>query len=101
MLARYYLIPTIGRLSLCKVESVSLSHDYLAIYSAYSSLSRATTILMVRTTGIVGISTHPLNRADTFCLTLFCLHSVLPVVNCACSHKTAGRYDGAPPQNVL
>ena len=48
MLARYYLLPTIGRLSLCTVESGSSSHDYSAIYSAYSSLARATTRLMVR-----------------------------------------------------
>ena len=48
MLARYYLLPTNGHLSLCTVESGSLSHDYLAIYSAYSSLARATTRLMLR-----------------------------------------------------
>ena len=46
MLARYYVIPTIGRLYLFK--SGSLSHNQLAIYSAYSSLACATTILMVR-----------------------------------------------------
>ena len=64
----------------------------------------------VRATGIVVISTQPLNRADTFCLTLFVWHflsdtfflpSLLPVVNCACAHKMVGRYDGAPPQNVF
>ena len=48
MLARYYLLPTIGRLSLCMVECESSSHDYSAIYSACSSLSRTTTRLMVR-----------------------------------------------------
>ena len=48
MLARYYLLPTIGRLYLCMVESEYLSHDYSAIYSAYSSLACATTRLMVR-----------------------------------------------------
>ena len=48
ILARYYLLPTIGRLSLCTVESGSSSHDYSAIYPACSSLARATTRLMVR-----------------------------------------------------
>ena len=48
MLARYYLLPTIGCLSLCTVESGSLSQDYLAIYSACSSIARVTNRLMVR-----------------------------------------------------
>ena len=48
MLARYYRLPTNGRLSLCTVESGSLSHDYSDIYPAYTSLARATTRLMVR-----------------------------------------------------
>ena len=48
MLACCYRLPTNGRLSLCTVESGSLSHDDLAIDAAYSSLSRVTTRLMVR-----------------------------------------------------
>ena len=48
ILDRYYRLPTNGHLSLCTVESGSLSHDYLVIYPAYSSLARATTILLVR-----------------------------------------------------
>ena len=60
----------------------------------------------VRVTGIVVILTHSLNHADTFCQTLFCLKlfcllSLLPVVNCACAHKTVGRYDGDLPQIIL
>ena len=48
MLARYYRLPTNGRLSFCTVESGSLSHDNLEIYTTYSSLACATTRLMVR-----------------------------------------------------
>ena len=55
----------------------------------------------VRATGIVVILTHPLNREDNFLSDNFCLTSLLPLVNCACAHKTVGRHDGELLQNVL
>ena len=109
MVARYYLLPNIGRLSLCTVESGYSSHGYLAIYSACSSLTRATTRLMVRVCEqlVLWEYQHTLSIVQTlfhltlFRLTLFCLPSVLPALNCSCAHKTAGRYNGELPRNVL
>ena len=48
MLARYYWLPTNGRLSFCTVESGSPSNDDSAIDPASSSLARTTTKPMVR-----------------------------------------------------
>ena len=110
MLARYYLLPTNDCLSLCTVESGSSSHNYPAIYSAYSSLACATTRLMVRACAqlVLWEYQHALLIVQTpffqiiFCLTLFCLPSLLLVVNCACAHKMVGRYDGlVPAQDLL
>ena len=74
MLARYYRLPINGRMSLCTVESGSLSHDNAEIYPAYSSLARATNRLMVRacTQLVLWEYHHILSIVLTlFCLTLF------------------------------
>ena len=54
----------------------------------------------------MGILTHPLNRANPFCqthfcLTLFCLPYVLLAVNFSFAHKMAGRHNCELPWNVL
>ena len=109
MLARYFLLPTIGRLSLCMVV---LRTDIIWLFGVIFRLFQScpydyqTNDARIRVTGIVGILTHPLNCADSFrhslfCLTLFCLPSIWPAVNSAFVHKMAGPHDGEPPQNVL
>ena len=104
MLARYYRLPTIGRLSLCTVESGSSSYDYSEIYPAYSSLTRATTRLMVRACArlVLWEYQHTLSIVLTLLfLKLFCLPSLSLVVNYACAHKTVGRYNGVTQQMFL
>ena len=74
MLARYYRLPTNGRLSFCTVESGSLSHVDSAIDTAYSILARATNRLMVRACArlLLWEDQHTLSIVLTlFCLTLF------------------------------
>ena len=89
MLARHYLIPTIGSLSLFTVEiRIFVTRLFGDLFRLFQSCAcdYQTNGARVRATDIVLILTHPLNRADTFCLTffcltLFCLPSLLPVVN--------------------
>ena len=109
MLARYYLLPTIGRLSLCTVEwrifVTRLFGDILRLFQ-YCPYEYQTNGVRVRATGIVVIWTHPLNLADTFSSDTFlsdtfCLPSVLPAENFPFAHKTAERHDGGSPQIFL
>ena len=109
MLARYYLLPNIGRLSLCTVEwQIFVTRLFGDLFRLFQSCPYdfQNNGARVRAAGIVGILTHPLNRADTFFVRHFFvwhffLPSVLPAVNCACAHKKAGRYDSELPRNVL
>ena len=109
MLAGYYLLPTIGRLSLCTVVWRNyVTRLFGVIFRPFQSCpyDYQTNGARVHATGIVGILTHALNRADSFssyffCLTLFCLPSVWATVNFAFLHKMAGRHDGEPPQFFL
>ena len=78
ILARYYRLPTNGRLSLCTVESGSLSHDYSAIYPAYFSLAHATTRLMVHACAwLVLCEYEHLNILNILMITLYLIFSLL------------------------
>ena len=95
MLARYYRLPTNGRLSFCTVKSGSSSHDNSAIDPSYSSLARATTRPMVRACAQMVLREH--QHTLSIVLTLFCQPFLSLVAISACAHKTVLRYDGAPP----
>ena len=69
MLARYYLLPTIGLLSLCTVVwRIYVTRLFGVIFRLFQSFpyDYQTNGARVRATGIVGILTHHLNRADSF-----------------------------------
>ena len=71
MLARYYRLPTNGRLYFCTVESGSLSHYDSAIDPAYSSLSRVTSRLIVLACARLVLWEY--QHTLSIMLTLFCL----------------------------
>ena len=109
MLARYYLLPTIGRLFLCTIEwRILVTRLFSNIIRLFQSCpyDYQTNGARVHATGIVGILTHPLNRADpfssdAFLSEIFFKPSVLLAENFPFAHKTAGRHDGGSLGNVL